>query len=88
MKLSEYPKNVPSIPRMYDAALRGDWTAQELVAIAFAPKHVQNLFVTVCNSVWHPTSEQLAAYRAGTLTGDDQMDVRWHLDVDKCPTCK
>jgi len=77
------PTDCPTMPRMYEAILREDWTAAELDAIHQSPE-AQALRERVNRHVWYPTKLQLFKYSRGLLEGDDLQDVRHHLEVDKC----
>ena len=77
------PADCPTLPRMYQAIVRDDWTNAELAAIEKTPK-AQMLLAKVDKSVWYPTKMQLFKHSVGLLKGDELEDVKYHLEVDQC----
>ena len=79
------PEGCPSMPRMYAAVLREDWTWEELAAIRANPI-AQKLSEKVRAGVWYPTLLQLVKYQylPATLSEDEKTDITYHLETDRC----
>jgi hypothetical protein len=76
-----------SISRIYEASLQWDWTKSERNHIKTCA-YCRNVFNKVSKQVWHPSSKQLLDYVVGSwLPEDDMMDIRYHLEEDKCKRC-
>ena len=79
------PEGCPSIPRMYAAVLREDWTREELAAIQANPV-AQKLSEKARANVWYPALLQLVKYRylPATISEDEKADITYHLETDRC----
>jgi len=76
-----------SIGRIYEACLRWDWTEEERRHIRNCA-HCHNAFNKVSKQVWHPSSRQLWNYVVkGQLTEGEGLDIRYHLEEDRCRRC-
>ncbi len=81
--LPPLPADCPTMPRMYEAILREDWTETELTAIERTPE-AQSLLSKINDSVWYPTKLQLFKHSIDQLDGPELEDVSYHLEVDRC----
>lgn len=79
------PEGCPSMPRLYTAVLREDWTTEETEAIR-ASRDAQRVLAKVRDNVWYPTVLQLVKYQYARdlLSEDERADIQYHLEIDRC----
>src|SRR5262249_42773423 len=76
-----------ALPRLRTGLLRADWSEEEkdhLRRCAACQKAKEQM----SREVWHPTAPQLFRHLRGRLTGDDAIDVNYHLTEDQCRHCR
>jgi hypothetical protein len=75
-----------SLARHRRAALRHDWSPQELLHVDGCRRCARTR-QNVAAAVWHPDVSTLAGSLAGRLSTDDGQALRHHLDVEGCQEC-
>ncbi len=86
--LSRQPSpDCPSLDRIYVAHLRWDWTEEERQHIRSC-EYCRFIAEKIKERIWHPSSAQLWKYvTQGDLSEAERLDVRYHLETDKCRRC-
>ena len=78
----------PPLTRHHRAALRHDWSAEELLHVEACPRCIRT-GATVESAAWHPTSASLARHLADRLAAEDGHRLSRHVadDGDGCVRC-
>lgn len=77
----------PSLDRLYIAHIRWDWTEQERQHIRSC-EYCRFTVGKIKGQLWHPSSAQLWKYvTQGELNEAERLDIRYHLETDKCRRC-
>jgi hypothetical protein len=76
-----------SLPRLRTAEIREDWQAAEVAHLATCAR-CRATREKLRAALWHPDLWHIALYLAGRLTGDEAVDVPYHLDEDGCRRCR
>jgi len=78
----------PPLDRLYMASLRWDWTDEESQHLKKCG-HCKRAFEEIRERVWHPPPPELWQFVVGAeLEEDKQVDIRYHLEEDRCKRCK
>jgi len=85
--LRRSPSVCPSLTRHRRAALRQDWTVEELAHVE-ACDGCRRTSDTVASAVWHPPLGMLVGQLAEVLSVEDERAVDRHLDDDGCRSCR
>jgi hypothetical protein len=81
------PDACPSLTRHRRAALRHDWSPQQLAHVETCSR-CRRTRDTVSSAVWHPEVRLLAGRLAGAPATEDQRAVEQHLADDGCQRCE
>ena len=78
----------PPLTRHYRAALRRDWSAEELLHVEACSRCTRTV-ATVESAAWHPTSGSLARHLADRLGGENSHRLAHHVaeEGDGCVRC-